>query len=173
MEKNIIKRINRVVFLSLFNLLFSRITRFWYIKRILLRLANVKVGKNTKVVGPLILGNAVQLEIGDYVWLGQDFKVYGSGKCIIGDRCDIGPDVTILSGSHEIGNKERRAGLGCHFTINIGCGVWVGGRTTLFNNIYVGDSSIIATSATVNKSVPSNTIVAGVPAKVIKEMLDT
>lgn len=144
----------------------------WSIKRFVLKLANVQCGSHSKVVGPLVLGNAVVLSIGDYVWLGQDFKVYGSGTCTIGDRCDIGPDVTVLSGSHSIGSKDRRAGKGCHYNTIVGTGVWIGGRCTLFGNIRVGDSSIIAAGAVVNSDVSENTIVGGIPAKLIKQIVD-
>ena len=131
MEKSRIKRIRRKFFLPIFNSLFSRKTRMWGLKRFILKLANVNIASTTKVVGPLILGDAVNLTVGEGTWLGTDFAVYGSGTCIIGDKCDIGPDVSVLSGSHDIGGTDRRAGQGKHYTIVIGNGVWVVGRRTL------------------------------------------
>ena len=116
MEKNILKRFFRVFFLIVFNLFLSRSTRYNTLKRFILRLAFIKIGPTTTVVGPLIVGKAVILHIGNGSWLGQDFKIYGSGKVIIGNRVAVGPDVTILSGSHAIGNQEQRAGKGLHFT---------------------------------------------------------
>ena len=135
-------------------------------------MACINIGNTTRVVGPLILGNAVKITIGDGTWLGQDFCVYGSGECIIGDNCDIGPNVVVLSGSHEIGNKEKRAGKGFHYKINIGNGVWIGGRVTLYGNIKIDDSSIVAAGAVVQQNVHKNTIVGGVPAKVICKIAD-
>ena len=132
MEKSRIKRIRRKFFLPIFNSLFSRKTRMWGLKRFILKLANVNIASTTKVVGPLILGDAVNLTVGEGTWLGTDFSVYGSGTCIIGDKCDIGPDVSVLSGSHDIGGTDRRAGQGKHYTIVIGNGVWIGGRSTLY-----------------------------------------
>ena len=170
MENSIIKRIRRLIFLSLFNILLSRTTKFWALKRFILRLACIKVGNTTRVVGPLICGNAVQLCFGDGTWVGQDFYVYGSGRCEIGKNCDIGPNVVVLSGAHEIGNKDRRAGKGFHYNIHIGNGVWIGGRVTIFGNIKIGDSSIIAAGAVVQKNVSENVVVAGVPATTIRDL---
>ena len=112
------------------------------------------------------------MTVGEGTWLGTDFSVYGSGTCIIGDKCDIGPDVSVLSGSHDIGGTDRRAGQGKHYTIVIGNGVWIGGRSTLYEDIAVGDSSIIAAGSLVNKNVVPNCIVGGVPAKVIRTLTE-
>ena len=172
MEKSRIKRIRRKFFLPIFNSLFSRKTRMWGLKRFILKLANVNIASTTKVVGPLILGDAVNLTVGEGTWLGTDFSVYGSGTCIIGDKCDIGPDVSVLSGSHDIGGTDRRAAQGKHYTIVIGNGVWIGGRSTLYGDIAVGDSSIIAAGSLVNKNVVLNCIVGGVPAKVIRTLTE-
>ena len=170
METRFSRRLRRKVFLPIFNVLFSRKTRMWGAKRFILRLANVNVAPTAKVVGPLILGDAAELSVGEATWLGTDFHVYGSGTCIIGKCCDIGPDVGILSGSHEIGDKGRRAGKGMHYTIEVCDGVWIGGRSTLYGNIKIGNSSIIAAGAVVNANVEENTLVGGVPARKIREL---
>ena len=170
MERSRIKRIRRSVFLLLFNLFFSGIGRFWAVKRFVLRLACVQCGNKTRVLGPLKIGPAVELSIGEDVWVGQDFSIYGSGTCIIGDRCDIGPNVSILSGSHEIGGPERRAGQGFHYHLTIGSGCWIGGKSVLYGNINIGNASIVAAGAVVNRNVGRNVIVGGVPAKIIKAL---
>lgn len=172
MEKNVYRRIRRSVFLSVFNVFFSGIGHFWGIKRLVLKLACIPCGIKTRVLGPLKIGPAVELFIGEDVWVGQDFSIYGSGCCKIGDRCDIGPNVSILSGSHEIGCRKRRAGKGFHYTVNIGSGCWIGGKAVLYGNITIGDSSIIAAGAVVNRNVDKDTIVGGVPAKLIKQISD-
>lgn len=172
MEKNIFKRICRSIFLSLFNLLLSRFTRFWSAKRLFLKLANINCAKTARIVGPIKLGKSVKLSIGENVWLGEDFCVYGSGECIIGNNCDIGPSVVVLSGSHIIGGSTRRAGKGIHYLVRIGNGVWIGGRSVIYGNITIGNSSIIAAGAVVNKDVDPNTIVGGIPSKTIKQIID-
>jgi acetyltransferase-like isoleucine patch superfamily enzyme len=95
-----------------------------------------------------------------------------TGQVTIGDNCDIAPDVTFLTGGHQMGDHSRRAGKGESYHITVGSGVWIGGRATLLLNTSIGDGSMIAACACVSKDVPADTLVAGVPAKVMKEFED-
>ena len=71
-----------------------------------------------------------------------------------------------------MGGHNRRAGKGESYHIAVGSGVWIGARATLLLNTSVGDGSMIAACACVTKYVPADTMVAGVPAKVMKEFED-
>ena len=143
-------------------------TRFFTAKRNLLCSIGYEIGENTKVIGPIY--NTGTLCIGANCWIGCNLTVHGNGMVTIGDNCDIAPDVTFLTGGHRIGNHCRRAGEGEVYHIFIGNGVWVGGRTTILCNTNVGDGSVIAACSCVKKDVPADTMVAGVPAKVMKEL---
>ena len=104
--------------------------------------------------------------------IGCNLTVHGNGTVTIGDNCDIAPDVTFLTGGHQMGDHSRRAGKGESYHITVGSGVWIGGRVTLLLNTSIGDGSMIAACACVPKDVPADTMVAGVPAKVMKELED-
>lgn len=139
------------------------------IKRNLLRKMGHEVGDNTRIVSPVRITSTVcRISIGRDCFVGTNFTVHGNGCVRIGDQCDIAPDVTFLTGGHAIGASERRAGEGEKYQITVGNGVWIGARSTLFNNIHVDDSSIVAACSCVNKSVPKNQLFGGVPAKFIK-----
>ena len=71
-----------------------------------------------------------------------------------------------------MGDHSRRAGKGESYHITVGRGVWIGGRSTLLLNTSIGDGSMIAACACVSTDVPADTLVAGVPAKVVKEFED-
>ena len=171
MIKSLRKRILRIIFLRLFNIFLSNTSHFGYIKNLLLRMAEIKIEKSARIQGPIFIGPAVICEIGYDTFIGPNFHIYGSGKCIIGKYVDIGPDVTILTGSHKIGTDKRRAGEGMHYTINIGDSTWIGGRSTLFGNIKINKSSVIGAGSVVNRDIESNTINVGIPCKKIKEIL--
>lgn len=143
--------------------------RYWDIKRYLLNWAGMSIGKGTKVVGPLrIYGDLV---IGENTWVGTGFTVHGNGLVVIGNNCDIGPDVTLLTGSHEIGNTERRAGKGVTFRIKINDGTWIGAKSTLVGDIVIGIGCVVGASALMNKSCDNNVLVAGIPARVVKRLI--
>jgi len=140
------------------------------IKRWLLNSTGISIGEGTKVVGPIECTGT--LVIGRDCWVGKNLKVNGNGLVVIGDRCDIAPEVTFQTGGHEIGDPYRRAGKGITAAQRVGDGVWIGGRSTIVGNVTIGDSSVVAACACVVKNVESNTLVGGVPAKLIRRLDD-
>lgn len=165
-----LKRIRRSIIIKFINRFLCG-THFFNLKRSLLRLAGIKCGENTKVVGPIILGNVSNVSFGNDVWVGTNFIVHGNGTVNIEDFCDIAPEVSILTGSHEISsNQNHRAGEGISYNVNIGKGCWIGSRVTIMGNSQIGDGCVVAALSFVNKSVDSNTLWAGIPAKFVRKI---
>ena len=103
MLKRIYRRVRRFVVMLLINKVFAGSTKpmSFSLKRKLLRGLGYSIGENTKIVGPIFCtGN---LLIGRDCWIGRNFKVHGNGTVILGDRLDVGPDVTFVTGTHEVG----------------------------------------------------------------------
>lgn len=164
-----ISKIKRKFFLFIINSFLST-TRYFILKRLLLNLSGIKIGKDTKVVGPLYIGTVAKLTIGQECWVGSGFTIYGNGVVEIGNKCDLAPDIGFITGSHIIGSKERRAGEGVSYEILIEDGCWIGARTTIMGNTIISNSTIIGTSSLVNKSIAANVIAIGIPAKIIKDI---
>ena len=163
--------IKRTIHLFLINHVFVGIKPFpCKIKRRLLNGIGCSVGQETKIVGPIECSGSIF--IGKNCWLGKNLKINGNGTVEIGDNCDIGPEVTFQTGGHQIGTSERRAGEGLVFHQKVGNGVWIGGRVTILGNTTIGSSSVVAGCACVVKDVPPNTLVGGVPAKMIRKLDD-
>ncbi len=141
---------------------------FFEPKRKMLNSIGHSIGKGTKVVGPIECYS--KLEIGQDCWIGKNLKVNGNGTVKIGNRCDIAPEVTFQTGGHEIGSRERRAGNGLICNQVVGNGVWIGGRSTIIGDVTISDGSVVAGCACVVKDVEENTLVGGVPAKVIRSL---
>lgn len=141
---------------------------FFPIKAKLLRSIGYIIGNNTAIVGPIICTG--KLEVGDNCWVGTNLVIRGNGTVKIGNNVDIGPDVTFLTGTHKIGDVRRRAGEGCNSIITVGDGCWIGAKSVFLNTITIGRSTIVAACSCVNKSVLDNTLIGGVPAKVIKNL---
>lgn len=133
-----------------------------------LRRGGYKIGDNTKIVGPVFI--TADLEIGANCWIGKDFEAQGNGKIIIGDNCDIAPNVIINTGGHQIGDNTRRAGEGRITNITVGEGTWIGVRTTILNDTNIGKGNVIAAGSVVIKSSNDNVLLAGVPAKEKKKL---
>lgn len=141
-------------------------TRFFGLKRLLLRFAGYQIGAGTKVVGPVFCTG--KLSIGENCWIGRDLKVCGNGEVILGNNCDLGPEVTFLTGGHTIGDTERRAGAGESYCIRVEDGCWLGAKATLMGNITVGKGSVLAACGCAVRDIPPNTLAGGVPAREIR-----
>ena len=142
--------------------------RLWVVKRRLLSATGISVGRNTKIVGPITMGVCADLTIGDNCWIGKNFCIYGNAAVSIGSNCDLAPNVSFATGSHETGGHDRRAGAGYCEPITVGNGCWLGINSTILCGVTVGDGVVVGAGALVNKPVPADVLIAGVPAKIVK-----
>lgn len=88
----------------------------------------------------------------------------------IGANVFVGAETMLWTGTHEIGPPSQRCGLGLTQPITIGDGCWLGARVTVLGGVEIGAGSVIAAGALVNKSIPSNELWGGVPAKFIRRL---
>jgi maltose O-acetyltransferase len=82
----------------------------------------------------------------------------------------IGPHVQIYTPAHELRAEDRNRGLEVAKSIVIEDNVWIGGGAILLPGVRVGRNAVVGAGAVVTHTVPANTIVAGNPARVIREI---
>lgn len=144
---------------------------FFRFKRVLLSFMSIDYGNNVKVnIGVKFYGTG-EIAIGDNTWIGPNCTFYttSSSKIIIGSNCDIAPEVSFVCGSHEIGDKFRRAGSGVSRDIFIGNGCWIGVKSVVLG-ADIEDAVVVGASSLVNKDLKANTVCVGVPAKKVKSL---
>jgi maltose O-acetyltransferase len=88
----------------------------------------------------------------------------------IGRRCGIGIDVAFITSNHDMSDPQCRAGRGSLAPIVVGDGVWVGSRATVLAGVTIGDGAVVAAGAMVTSDVASNTLVGGVPARLLRSL---
>jgi maltose O-acetyltransferase len=139
-----------------------------------LRLAGIRVGARSIVMGPIRFtgpGDARSLfSIGDDTYITGPVYVDLGAVVRIGNQVRIGQHLTLLTLDHEIGPAERRCGRLIAARIEIGHGAWLGSNVTLLPGVAVGAGSVVGAGALVSKDVPPNTLVGGVPAKVVRNL---
>ena len=110
------------------------------------------------------------VEVGAQTWIGGGCQpIGGPGAMVrIEDRCDLGPDVMLVAGSHHLGDTTWRAGQGYSAGITMGAGTWMGARTTFLAGSSVGRGCMVAAGAVVRGEFPDNVMIGGVPARVLK-----
>ena len=167
---NLLRKIKKSFIIKFVNC-FLKGTHFYKIKRHLLnRCSGIVIGKDTKIVGPILLPALSEVKIGANCWVGHHFSIEGNGNVVIGNNCDFAPHVTMVTGSHEIGDSNRRAGKGFNGRIEIGDGSWIGTRTIILPNIIVGSGIVIGAGSLVTKLLQPNKVYGGCPAKEIKNL---
>lgn len=143
-------------------------------RTIMLRSAGFCIGKGTVFWGwPTITGSGdiySRLVIGESCWINLGVLLNVGGKISIGDRVGLGHQVMILTEGHEIGMVGRRVGTLHSREVSVGDGAWLGARALLLPGVNIGNGAVVAAGAVVNRDVPPNTLVGGVPAKVLREL---
>ena len=144
------------------------------IKMIIVKSFFKSVGKNF-VFCPSDSFSYNTISVGDDVYIGPGAKFSASNSFIsIGNKIMFGPNVTIMGGDHntsqigsymyDVKNKLPENDL----PVILEDDIWVGCCVTILKGVSIGTGSIIAAGSVVTKSIPANSVVAGVPAKVIK-----
>lgn len=107
--------------------------------------------------------------LGQNVFINAGCRFQDQGGIFIGDRTLIGHNAVITTINHCL-DVERRANM-IPQPVHIGSDVWFGANVTVLPGVNIGDGAVIAAGAVVTKDIPSRTVAAGVPAKVIKRLL--
>jgi acetyltransferase-like isoleucine patch superfamily enzyme len=110
------------------------------------------------------------ITIGNRTGIGARAFLAGQGGITIGDDVITGPNLQVFSENHnfsDLSQTIKAQGVTKQATA-IGNNCWIGGGVTILAGVIIGDGCVIAAGSVVNKSMPPNSIVAGVPAKVIK-----
>jgi acetyltransferase-like isoleucine patch superfamily enzyme len=142
-----------------------------YFKSLFLRILGAKIGKRLVLYPGVWIAPGRNLVIGDDVDLALDVLITTSGGVEIGDRTLVGYRTQIISGNHQIPiNQERIFDSGHDFgKVVIQSDCWIGANCLIMPGVTVGEGAVVAGGSVVTKDVDKFTIVAGIPAKLIKK----
>ena len=129
-----------------------------------------KVGKNCWIESPFNCDYGYNITVGDNFYTNTNCCILDCAKVTIGNNVWIGPNVGIYTPNHAFDSKERTDGYEKSLPIEIGDNVWIGGGVTIIGGVKIGSNSIIGAGSVVTKNIPAGVIVAGNPAKVIREI---
>lgn len=123
--------------------------------------------------GSKIIGKE-NFKCGEYVWIGEDAILDASGGLEIGSHTSIGLSTYIWSHTSPMTNLTLSNFSGSplieRLPTKIGSGVFIGGPSVIFPGVTIGDKVIVTPLSVINRDVPSYSIVAGNPARVIKSI---
>ncbi|MBR1658764.1 MAG: sugar O-acetyltransferase [Oscillospiraceae bacterium] len=126
-------------------------------------------GEAPRVYSMFFCDSGSNIRVGDHFLANYNVTILDRAKVTIGNDVLLAPGVLITTVNHSFRREGRRAGLCTALPITIGNDVWIGGNATILPGVTIGDNVIVAAGAVVTKDVPSNSVVAGVPARFLRE----
>lgn len=126
------------------------------------------VDETTVVFAPFYTNLGRFIKLGKHVFINHACSFLDMGGIILEDHVLIGPRVNLVTENHPLDPASRR-GMLCK-PILIKRNAWIGAGATILPGVTIGENSVVAAGAVVNQDVADNTIVGGVPAKLIKHV---
>ena len=139
------------------------------------------IGEGTFLQGPITFHYGKHTHIGAHVFINFNFTVQDDAEVTIGDDCNFGPNVTIVTPVHPMLPDERkwlRAADGslkhmCYARpVKIGHDCWIGANAVICPGVTIGDNCVIGAGSVVTRDVPDNSFAAGNPCRVIREITE-
>ena len=138
------------------------------IRKLFSQLIGNEVSDDFRVFPPFFTDFGKNIHLGKNVFINAGCKFQDQGGIYIGDNVLIGHNVVLATLNHDE-NPNKRGNLKPS-SIRIGDDVWIGSNVTVLSGVNIGDGAIVAAGAVVTKDVAENTVVAGVPAKYIRDI---
>ncbi|MGX1135406.1 maltose O-acetyltransferase [Streptomyces glaucescens] len=128
------------------------------------------VGADVEVRPPLYVDYGTNISIGARTFVNYNLTALDVAAITIGEDCQIGPNVQLLTPTHPLEPQPRRDKLEAARPITIGDNVWLGGGAIVLPGVSIGDNSVVGAGAVVTKDVPANVVVVGNPARPVREL---
>ena len=136
------------------------------LRALMSQLVGYELDESFGLFPPIYSDFGKNIKIGKKVFINSGCCFQDQGGIELGDGCLIGHQTVIATLNHDL-DPDRRGGM-LPAKVVIGKNVWVGAHSTILPGVTVGDNAVVAAGAVVTRDVPANSVVAGVPAKVIK-----
>lgn len=138
------------------------------VRGLLSELFGYEVPQSLRVFPPLYADFGKNITVGENVFINACCHFQDHGGVTIGDGCQIGHNVVFATLNHGLSPEKRKTTNPA--PIVLGNNVWIGSNATILQGVTIGDNAVVAAGAVVTKDVAANTVVGGVPAKIMKHI---
>lgn len=126
------------------------------------------IDPSTTLFSPFHTNLGIFTTIGKNVFINHACSFLDLGGITIEDNVLIGPRVNLVTESHPLDPENRKALI--TNPVIIKRGAWIGAAATILPGVTIGENAVVAAGSIVSKDVPANTVVAGVPARIVKSI---
>ncbi len=127
------------------------------------------VGDLFTLIPPFYADHGLNIRVGRAVFIGHDCTFTGHAAIDIADQVMIAHRVNLVTAGHPVEPGRRRDFITAA-PITIGANAWIGAAATILPGVTVGVGAVVAAGAVVVRDVPPATVVAGVPARVVRQL---
>lgn len=140
-----------------------------------------ELGEGSFIQGPVSFHYGKHTKIGKKFFGNFNLTIQDDAEVTIGDHCDFGPNVTIVTPIHPMLAEERKEILTadgekkrlCYAKpVHIGNNCWLGASVTICPGVTIGDDCVIGAGSVVTRDIPKDSFAAGVPCKVIRPITE-
>lgn len=111
-----------------------------------------------------------RISIGARTFINVGFTSADVAPIVIGEDCQIGPHVQLLTPTHPLAPQPRKDKVESASPITLGDNVWLGGGVIICPGVSIGDNSVIGAGSVVTRDIPANVVAVGNPARVLREV---
>lgn len=131
-----------------------------------------RCGQHTFIEPGVQVDYGTQIRLADRVYLNFGCVLLDSAWIEIGEGSLLGPGVNLYTVTHPLSAARRAQGEEYASPITLGRNVWVGGQSIILPGVTVGDHAVIAAGSVIRDPVPARVLVAGNPARWVKDLPD-
>lgn len=128
------------------------------------------LGEGAHVNAPLFVDYGENIHIGARTFVNYNLTALDVAPITIGEDCQIGPNVQLLTPTHPIDPQPRRDKLEAAEPIVLEDNVWLGGGVIVCPGVTIGKDSVIGAGSVVTKDIPAGVVAVGNPARVIRSI---
>ncbi len=138
------------------------------VREILGEITGRGIDESTTVFPPFYTNYGSFIELGKDIFINHACSFLDLGGITIEDGVMLGPRVNVVSENHPVAAAERKTLV--PGAVLIRRNAWIGAGATILPGVTIGENAVVAAGAVVSREVPADTVVAGVPAKVIRTL---
>lgn len=130
------------------------------------------VGENVNIRPPFQCDYGHHISIGDRTFINFNAVFLDPAPITVGANVQIGPNVQLLTATHEMDTERRRAGWERAEPVTIGDNVWLGGGVIVCPGVTIGENTVVGAGSVVTRDLPAGVLAVGSPARVVRTLTD-